>query len=94
MHCLASFCDFSGFNFEDASFSLQKENEQIKSILNELRRELDESRSEVAILECTKENDIDEERRKCREEIASLQKIIDGKVPKENLILYQVVLEL
>lgn len=59
------------------SSTLQKENDELRGLVNELRMELDETKSQVAILECTKENEIEEERRKCRDEVASLQQIID-----------------
>lgn len=56
-----------------------KESFQMSSV--QLQRELDECKSLLTIAEYTKENEIEAERRRCQEEIASLQRIMEGLRP-------------
>lgn len=60
----------------------KKLNEQ----LARLRKELDETKSQVLVAEYKRETDIQSQDRKAQEEIASLQHLVHG---KENMICTQ-----
>lgn len=58
--------------------------EDVKRLQDELRRlqaELDECRSLVTVAKYEKENVVETEQRKRKEEIASIQRIMEGKIP-------------
>ncbi|XP_076364321.1 rab GTPase-binding effector protein 1-like isoform X2 [Tachypleus tridentatus] len=56
--------------------SVKKAKESLEAEVKKIQAELNEARSLVTIAECQKENEIESERRKCHEEIASLQHIM------------------
>lgn len=58
-------------------------NEDVKRLQDELRRlqsELDECRSLVTVAECEKEYVVESEQRKHKEEVASIQRIMEGEI--------------
>lgn len=66
----------------DGAEELQAEREQRESLAGQLRAlqgELDEARSLLLVAQCEQENELESERRRHREELASLQHIL-----KEN----------
>ncbi|KAG1693767.1 Rab GTPase-binding effector protein 1 [Nymphon striatum] len=63
---------------KDETEKLKQDNLKIQNHLTPLQKELDEVKSLLTIAEYTKETEINAERRKCQEEVASLNIIIEG----------------
>lgn len=59
---------------------LQEIQDSFEDKLRKLQDELDECRSLVTIAECEKENVIETEQRKCQEEVASVQRIMEERI--------------
>lgn len=76
--------------FRDIYVQKEEELSQIKALLEDktiieeehekLKRELDDARSMICIAECQKEQEIEAERRKCQDQIASMQRIMKDAV--------------
>lgn len=62
----------------DHTRAVEVELEVLRSQVRELQEELEEARSAVTIAQCTAENDIAVEQRKCQEEIATVQQLMKG----------------
>ncbi|CAL4060506.1 unnamed protein product, partial [Meganyctiphanes norvegica] len=60
--------------------AVDTEIEMFQAQIRELQNELEEARSAVTIAQCTAENDIAVEQRKCQEEIATLQQLMKEEV--------------
>lgn len=63
----------------DHTRAVEVELEVLRAQVRELQEELEEARSAVTIAQCTAENDIAVEQRKCQEEIATVQQLMKGK---------------
>ncbi len=64
---------------ESEELKLSREREkQLETEIEKLKREISDVKSEVTIAHCTKENEIEMEKRKCAEEIATVQRFMDG----------------
>ena len=74
----------------EQSSSTATEIELLTAQCRQLQEELEEARSAVTIAQCTAENDIAVEQRKCQEEIATVQQLMKGKV-KLNSFAAQLV---
>ena len=57
---------------------VKKEKEKLQEELDKLKIELDDLKTATAISEATKQEEVENMRRKCQEEIASLQHIMKG----------------
>ncbi|GAB6033734.1 hypothetical protein CHUAL_013846 [Chamberlinius hualienensis] len=55
---------------------LQSECDNYASQLSKLQNELDEYKSQIAVIECTRENEMDDEKLKVQQELASLHQLI------------------
>jgi hypothetical protein len=55
-----------------------QENARLNTEILELRRELDDSKSQLVIAGITLENNFEQEKRKANEEIATLQQLVHG----------------
>lgn len=66
-------------DFPDAS---QADTRHLQEELRRLQSELDECRSLVTVAECEKENVVETEERKRKEEVASIQHIMEGRVAR------------
>ena len=64
----------------DQSSAVVAEVEQLKEQMKSLKSELEEAKSQVTIAQCTAENSVAVERRKCQEEIATLQQLMKGSI--------------
>ncbi|XP_037803987.1 rab GTPase-binding effector protein 1-like [Penaeus monodon] len=64
----------------DHTRAVEVELEVLRSQVRELQEELEEARSAVTIAQCTAENDIAVEQRKCQEEIATVQQLMKEEV--------------
>nr|XP_027232218.1 rab GTPase-binding effector protein 1-like [Penaeus vannamei] len=62
----------------DHTRAVEVELEVLRAQVRELQEELEEARSAVTIAQCTAENDIAVEQRKCQEEIATVQQLMKG----------------
>nr|XP_027227001.1 rab GTPase-binding effector protein 1-like [Penaeus vannamei] len=60
----------------DHTRAVEVELEVLRAQVRELQEELEEARSAVTIAQCTAENDIAVEQRKCQEEIATVQQLM------------------
>lgn len=56
--------------------AVETEVELLRAQVRELQGDLEEARSAVTIAQCTAENDIAVEQRKCQEEIATVQQLM------------------
>lgn len=73
------------FNLEELRLHLEQSNEVetevevLRAQIRQLQADLEEAHSAVTIAQCTAENDIAVEKRKCQEEIATVQQLMKGK---------------
>lgn len=65
-------------SFLEESAEMKQENEQLNNALSKLKIELDEAKSQLLVKGLTLESDIELEKRKAEEEIATLQKLVHG----------------
>lgn len=63
----------------DQKAAVDTEVEVLRSQVQQLQADLEEAHSAVTIAQCTAENDVAVEQRKCQEEIATVHQLMKGK---------------
>jgi Rab GTPase-binding effector protein 1 len=69
---------------EDELMRRNQENARLNTEILELRRELDDSKSQLVIAGITLENNFEQEKRKANEEIATLQQLVHETVEESS----------